>query len=83
MANRYKVKITSHGPDIGNFKNMVTKYREEKSQSFMDSIKDIMSNLKRKKKKKTVGGGKKSKHNKRRKSRSRKKRTRRRRRKKR
>ena len=56
MSNKYKVKITSHDYPFRNIKNMVTKYHKEKSQSFMNSIKDIIKKPRKRKKrnKKTV-----------------------------
>jgi len=55
---KYKVGIHPHGEGthVGKFLNMVTKYHMEKSQPFMNSIKDIIKNPRKRKKrnKKTV-----------------------------
>ena len=79
MGHKIKVKINSYGGiGIDKLENILTKYRKGKSQSFMDSIKDIIKEstkgkkrqkktMKKKKKKKYFkymrGGGKKSKYN--------------------
>lgn len=55
---KYKVGIHPHGEGthVGKFLNMVTKYHMEKSQPFMNSIKDIIKTPRKRKKrnKKTV-----------------------------